>query len=371
MRTPVNPLMLTTALLLVSCGADRRPIEIGLVLSLADSGVAPMLRGAKLAVEQINAAGGVRGRPLSLVVRDDFDDVDSAVRVAGDLYRSNVVAVVGSAYSAPTIAAAPVYSGGRRPVVQISPSASVPDLSNAGDYTFRTCPTDLEYGAALARWAHDRLGLSRAAILYVNDDYGRGFRMNFVREFERLGGAATVVGPFLADQPDVSPYLQRLQAHHDADAVILGANLTEGLPALRQVRAAGLKLPVLAGDGFVGVETRGDVAEGLYVSTAYLVGSRTEANQRFVEAYRRGYPTAPLPDQGAASTYDVIRLLGQAIDAGGPDRTGVRNALAGIGTRTPAFDAAIGRVAFDSLGDVPSLGVRIGVVRHGQLEPAE
>ncbi len=150
---------------LAGCGLDRRPIELGLVLTLADSGVAPMLRGARLAVAEINAGGGVRGRPLSLVVRDDFGDPDSAIRVAGDLYRSNVVAVIGSAYSGPTLAAAPVYNNARRPVVQISPSASVPELSNAGDYSFRTCPTDLEYGAALARWAHDRLGLSRAAVL--------------------------------------------------------------------------------------------------------------------------------------------------------------------------------------------------------------
>jgi branched-chain amino acid transport system substrate-binding protein len=356
---------------LAGCGTDRRPIELGLVLTLADSGVAPMLRGARLAVEEINASGGVRGRPLALVVRDDFGDPDSAIRVAGDLYRSNVVAVIGSAYSGPTLAAAPVYNNGRRPVVQISPSASVPELSNAGDYSFRTCPTDLEYGAALARWAHDRLGLSRAAVLYVNDDYGRGFRMNFVREFERLGGMATVVAPFLAAEPDVGAYLARLQARRDADVVVLGANLTEGLVALQQIRTAGLKLPVLAGDGFVGVETRGDVAEGLYVSTAYLVGTRRPANQRFVEAYRTAYPAAPPPDQGAASTYDVVRLVERAIAAGGPDRARIRYAMAGIGTRTPPFEAAIGRIAFDSLGDVPSLGARIGIVRRGELEPAE
>jgi branched-chain amino acid transport system substrate-binding protein len=363
--------LLALAVFLAGCRQDPRPIEIGLVLTLADSGVAPMLRGARLAVAQINQAGGVRGRPLSLAVRDDFGDPDSAVRVAGDLYRSNVVAVIGNAYSAPTLAAAPVYNGGRRPVVQISPSASVPDLSNAGDYTFRTCPTDLEYGAALARWAHDHLGLSRAAILYVNDDYGRGFRMNFVREFERLGGGATVVAPFLASEPDVSAYLERMQARHDADVLVLGANLTEGLVALQQIRASGLKLPVLAGDGFVGVETRGDVAEGLYVSTAYLVSSRHLANRQFVGAYRREYPSAPPPDQGAASTYDVVRLLGQSIKTAGLDRDRIRYAVAGIGTRTPAFEAAVGPIAFDAHGDVPSLGARIGVVRHGELEPAE
>lgn len=195
--------------------------------------------------------------------------------------------------------------------------------------------------------------------------------MSFVREFGRLGGVATVVAPFLATEPDVGPYLARIKAGRDADAIVLGANLTEGLAALRQVRTAGLKLPVLAGDGFVGVETQGDVAEGLYVSTAYLVSSRTPANRRFVDAYRRGYPTAPPPDQGAASTYDVVRLLGRAIATAGADRGQVRDALAGIGSRTPPFEAAIGRVSFDSLGDVPTLGARIGVVRHGELEPAE
>jgi branched-chain amino acid transport system substrate-binding protein len=330
-----------------------------------------MLRGARLAIEEINKAGGVRGRPLALDVRDDFGDPDSAVRVAGELYRSEVVAVIGSAYSGPTLAAAPVYNGGRRPLVQISPSASVPDLSNAGGYTFRTCPTDLEYGAALARWAHDHLGLSRAAILYVNDDYGRGFRVNFVREFERLGGVATVIAPFLASEPDVSAYLTRLQARRDADVLVLGANLTEGLAALQQIRASGLKLPVLAGDGFVGVETRGELAEGLYVSTAYLVGSKRLANRRFVSAYQREYPDAPPPDQGAASTYDDVRLLGQSIQQAGANRDRLRSVVAGIGSRTPAFEAAIGPISFDRYGDVPSLGVRIGIVRNGELEPAE
>jgi branched-chain amino acid transport system substrate-binding protein len=363
--------LLALAGILASCRQDPRPIQLGLVLTLADSGVAPMLRGARLAVSEINQAGGVRGRPLSLDVRDDFGAPDSAVRVAGELYRSDVVAVIGSAYSPPTLAAAPVYNGGRRPLVQISPSASVPDLSNAGDYTFRTCPTDLEYGAALARWAHDHLGLSRAAILYVNDDYGRGFRLNFVREFERLGGVATVVAPFLASDPDIDAYLVRLQARRDADVLVLGANLTEGLVALQQIRASGLKLPVLAGDGFVGVETRGDVAEGLYVSTAYLVGSKRMANRRFVNAYRHEYPSAPPPDQGAASTYDVVRLLAKSIQDAGANRERIRSVIAGTGTRTPPFDAAIGPISFDSLGDVPSLGARIGVVRHGELEPAE
>jgi branched-chain amino acid transport system substrate-binding protein len=79
--------LLAVAASVAGCGPHHRPIRLGLVLTLGDSGVAPMLRGARLAVGEINAGGGVQGRPLALVVRDDFGDADSAIRVAGELYR--------------------------------------------------------------------------------------------------------------------------------------------------------------------------------------------------------------------------------------------------------------------------------------------
>ncbi len=117
-----------------------RPIRIGLAGPFSDSVGAPMKRAAELAVEQINQAGGIGGRRIELVARDDYGDPDSAVGIATDLEAAGVVAVVGHVYSGTTLAAAPVYNGSRTPVLQISPSSSAPAVTDAGDYTFRTWP---------------------------------------------------------------------------------------------------------------------------------------------------------------------------------------------------------------------------------------
>jgi len=351
------------------CG-DRGPIRLGVALGLHEAGTMPMRLAAQLAVTEINAAGGIAGRPLSLVERDDHGSTDSAVAVAQSLYDSDVSAVIGGAYSGVTLAAAPVFNGGRRPVVQISPSASSPLLTQAGDYTFRLCPSDLAYGAALAQFASDR-GLRRAAVLYVNDEYGRGVRQTFAAEFSRLGGEVLELDPFLAARPDAGPYLARIAEERRAQVIVLAANQEEGLPVLSQVRAARLGLPVIAGDGMVGAErTNPAMMEGVFVSSGYLVGSPAAINRRFVAAYRKANPEAGPPDQGAAASYDAVYLLARVLRETGPDRNRIRATLARVGNGAPAYEGVVGRVMFDAAGDVPSLRAQIGVARNGVLVPA-
>jgi branched-chain amino acid transport system substrate-binding protein len=250
--------------------------------------------------------------------------------------------------------------------VQLSPSASSPQLSDAGDYTFRVCPNDITYGGALARFAVQH-GYGRAAMLYVNDGYGRGVRQSYAREYTRWGGQLIGLDPFLAEAPDVGVYLARIVREHAADVLILVANQDEGLAVLRQIRAAGLKLPVLASDGMVGAERVAPaLMEGVFVSTAYIPSDPREENRRFVAAYQRAYPAAGLPDQGAAASYDAVRLLAFAAKGAG-SRTQLRDRLAAVGASLSPFDGAVGSVSFDSHGDVPTLGVRIGVVSGGEL----
>ena len=136
---------------LAACGDSGGPIRIGLAGPFSDPVGAPMKRAAELAVEEINAAGGVRGRPLELVARDDFGDPDSAVAVASALVGERVVAVIGHVYSGTTLAAAPVYNDANDPVVQISPSSSSPDVTTAA-------PTPS--GSAPATWPTVRHSLA-------------------------------------------------------------------------------------------------------------------------------------------------------------------------------------------------------------------
>jgi branched-chain amino acid transport system substrate-binding protein len=366
---PRGATLLLGALLLASCAnSAREAVRIGLAGSFSDPIGLPMKLAAELAVEEINATGGINGHRVELVAKDDYADPDSAVFVANDLYASDVSAVVGHLFSGMTLAAAPVYNGGENPVVAISPSSSSPEVTAAGTFTFRICPSDLAHGAVLAHWVRDRLHLTQGAVLYLNDQYGRGIRQTFVSEFTRLGGDLQSIDPYLGDRPDVRPYLDRLARGLKPEFLIIAGNRSEAEEIIRQARARGLRMPVLGGDGLEGIQEAGPLAEGVYLSSPYFPAIPTLANRRFVRAFRKKYPDAGLPNQPAAGAYDAIYLLRDVIARVGPDREAVRRALAAVGSASPAFEGVTGTVAFDAAGDVPNQNVYIGLVRNGRVE---
>jgi branched-chain amino acid transport system substrate-binding protein len=362
----------SAVVLATACGAgDGGPVRIGVAGSFSDPIGTPMQLAVELAADEINASGGIGGRPVELVIRDDYADPDSAVFIANDLYESGVSAVIGHIFSGMSLAAAPIYNGGPDPVAAISPSSSSPELSTAGDYTFRICPSDLAHGAALAHWVAERLRFTRGAVLYLNDQYGRGIRRTFVTEFTRLGGQLESIDPYLGDKPEVEAYLDRLARSRKSEFLVLAGNLGEAEEIIRQARRRGLAMPVLGGDGLEGIHEAGALAEGVYLTSAYFPNLATEANRRFVEAYRRKYPGAGIPNQPAAAAYDAMYLLRDVIARAGTDRAAVRRALAGVGSATPPFEGVTGTVAFDAAGDVPDQNVHIGVVRNGNVIVAE
>lgn len=361
-------LLPAAALVLAACSSSQ-PIQIGIAGAFTDAIGRPMVLGAQMAVDEINAAGGVNGHPLELIELNDFGEPDSAIVVANRLYASDAVAVIGHLYSGTTLAAAPVYNSGADPVVAISPSSSSPEVSRAGPYTFRVCPSDLAHGAALARWVRERLGLARGTVLYLNDQYGRGVRERFVAEFTRRGGEVLAVAPYLGDKPDVAPYLARMQQDGRSQFIVVAGNRSEAEEVLRQMDARGMDVPLLGADGLEGIEESGALAEGVYETLAYLSLIDTPANQKFVRAYRARYPAELPPNQPAAASYDAIHLLRQVMERVGTGRSDIRDALAAVGEDAP-FEGVTGRIAFDSLGDVPTREVHVAVVRNGALRIA-
>jgi urea transport system substrate-binding protein len=125
---------------------------------------------------------------------------------------------------------------------------------------------------------------------------------------------------------------------------------------------------VLGGDGLEGIQEAGDLAEGVYLSSPYFPSIPTAPNRRFVEAFRRKYPSAGMPNQPAAAAYDAVYLLRDVIARVGPGRAAVRRALAGVGSVTPPFEGVTGTVAFDGNGDVPNQNVYVGLVRKGAVQ---
>lgn len=354
---------------LVACRGDRGPIRIGIAGPFSEARGHSMLAAAQLAVKEINEAGGVQSRTLELVVRDDSASSRRAMVIAQALRDDpSIVAVVGHLTSGTTLAAADIYNAGRNPVVAISPSASNPDLSGIGPYTFRVCATDLAHGGTLARYAVGRMGVQTAAVLYLNDDYGRGILATFTEEFQRLGGTLVGQDPLFAST-DPGPYLDRIRRDGRARALMVAGDRATGAAVLRAARSRGLAIPILGGDGLTGIQDEGAIAEGVYISSNYMPDRPGERNAAFLRAYAEATGGAR-PDHRGAGAYDAIYLLADAIRAGGTRRAAIRDLLGQVGRARPTFDGVTGRIAFDDKGDVPEKAVLVGVVRGGRIQLA-
>lgn len=363
----VQPWLVTVAALAcTTCAQDSGAIVIGLAGPMTDPLGISQVKAARLAVDQINQRGGVRGRMIRLQIVDDSGSENAAVLVAKSLYDDpSVVAVVGHITSSTSIAAARVYGSGDRPLPMISPTASSPELSGINAFTFRVCPSDHQHGPALARFASQRLTARRAAIIYLNDDYGRGVRTAFASEFAHLGGTVVEQDPYLPSTTSLEPYVTRMRGA-GVDVVMVAADVPGTEMVLRELRRQGVRWPVIGSDALVGIEASGAIAEGVHISSAYLSDRPGEKNATFVLDYFRA-TQGERPNDVAGLTYDVVTLLAQAIEAAGPDRRAIRDFLASVGPRRPAFEGVSGRIAFDDKGDVPGKPLTIAIVRNGKL----
>jgi branched-chain amino acid transport system substrate-binding protein len=375
---PIRRWIALPLVLLAGCeAASEDPISIGIAGPLSLANGRSMKLAAEMAIEELNASPDFGGRKLQLVSRDDEGNKEKAIPVAGYLRDSTqVVAVIGHVNSAATLAAAKIYNEeegahGSSPVAQISPASSSPLVTDAGEWTFRVCPSDLRHGPVVAQHAYSRLGKRRAAVLYTNDEYGRGVAETFAAAFRTAGGNVVAQDPYLPalveDPTGVDPYLQRA-LRSGMDALVIAGQADAGIKVVREARRLGFTGPVVGADGMTGVKDAGTDAEGIYVSSAFLPDRSSEAAQAFVRAYRQRYNEEP--DHRGAMTYDAIKLVAQAIREEGTDRRAIRDYLARVGvdgSGVAAYEGVSGRIAFDSKGDVPGKEVAMGVVRGGKL----
>lgn len=358
---------------LAACGGPGAgdEIHVGLAGSMGTAGGRAVRQAAEMAVDEINGRGGINGRRLALVVKDDGGDPRRAIEVATELRDdARVVAVIGHINSSATLAAAAVYNHPRRGVVALSPTASSPQVTFAGPWTFRVSPSDLAYGPALARWARAR-GVRRAAVLYANDEYGRGVAASFAGTFRSDGGAVVAQDPYLTEMLTAGtgpePYLRRALAR-GIDALFIAGNAEDAAAILPRARRLGYTGLVMGADGLLGVEAEGAVAEGVFIGAAFFADSRDTAAARFVAGYQRRFRS--LPNADAALGYDAMRVMEQALARGGTDRARIRTYLEGIGTANPAVEGVAGTIRFDRNGDVPQKTVAVGMVRGGTVVSA-
>ncbi len=305
-----------------ACGVPRlthaaEPIKIGTLLDLTGALEAygkPVQSGAILAAEQLNAAGGLLGRPLTLVHRDSQTEPTAGIDAAKKLVElDKVVAMVGALSSGVTI---PVATSVTIPsgIVLISPASTSPQLTDLhdDDTLFRTCPSDALQGKVSGRLAKT-LGFQAMAVIYVNNPYGSGLAKTFQQSFSAQGGRVVATVAYEEGRPSYRGELE--QALKDKpQALALFSYPENGVTIIRQALELGFTGKLLLADGMKAPEVVQNVGvqylQGTYGTTP---GSRDSgAKTRFVTAYTQRFGAKP-PKPYIDTCYDAIAVLGLAI----------------------------------------------------------
>jgi len=322
--------------------------------------------GAEIAMEELNAAGGVNGGQVSLELGDDLGDPKQAVLVAQKFIDdTSLVFVDGHMFSGATIAAGAKYESAG--LTMISPSATNPDITPLGAYIWRICMTDAFQGEGLAKYSVTTLGKQKIAIMYDSSDYGRGLADAFESGVTGTGGTIVEKQQYATGDTDFKSQLTKIKGA-GPDLLFLSGYYPEGSKIAQQARELGMDVQMLGSDGYASDELPklgGAAVEGMLVSTFFDYSNTDPAIQKFVEAYKAANDGAN-PDWFAANSYDVIMLAAQAAkNAGSNDRTAINNALGSIGT----YEGISGPITFDENGDVVK-PLTIVVVQDGALTTA-
>ena len=319
------------ALTLASCSkAESNSVKIGGIFPLSGQvavyGV-ECKNGVDLAIEEINAAGGINGKPVVLVSEDDEGNPDKTVNAFKKLStKDGVKVVIGSLTSGCTQAITTLSQASK--VVQIAPAATAPAITDAGDFIFRACFIDPFQGTVGGKFAAETLGKKRAAILYdIGNDYSVGLADNFKIAFTKAGGSIVSEESYATNDKDFNAQLTKIK-NANPDVVYLPDYYGTVALIAKQLRAQGINVPMVGADGWDGLTSNaGDEVLGGYYSNHYAVDSTEPAVKKFVESFRAKYNKDP--NSFAALGYDCVYLIRDAIlAAGAEDSIAVRDALA-------------------------------------------
>jgi branched-chain amino acid transport system substrate-binding protein len=309
--------------------------------------------GVELAVREINDAGGVNGHKLLVDEEDDKADGATAAKIAQKFIDDkSVSAVVGHVTSGAMVAAAQVYDGH---LAAVATSASSPDLTGISPWVFRVISSDSANGVEMARFA-SRSGHKRAAILYENDNYGRGLADAFRKSFD---GEIVDIDPIRSDAANHEVYISYFK-EKQPDIVFIAGVDGSALPMLAEAKKQGLKTDFMGGDGWTPVATHPDISEGAYVGAPFAPTDPRPEAQKFVTAFKFAN-NGMEPDGNAALGYDATKVIAAALAAVGPDRAKIRSWLAHI---SPPMAGVTGPIRFLPTGDPAGKSVTMTRVAH-------
>ena len=316
--------------------------------------------GIELAVAEINAGGGIDGHRLEVVYRDDEGDGETAARIAQEFVaNANISAVVGHVNSGAMVAAAKIYDGH---LAALATTATSPDLTGVSPWVFRVISSDSANGIDLARFAA-RLGAQRAAILYESNAYGRGLTDAFRRSFP---GEIVSIDPIAdAGDQDFEPFVSYYK-RTAPEIIFVAGTEASGIALLREAKRQALNAKFLGGDGWTGIVTDTNAAEGAFVGAPFTDADPRPEVRRFVQAFLA--KNNRVPDGNAALAYDATMVIAKALAKQGASRARVREYLSGLRGRS-ALPGVTGPIAFLPNGDPVGKSFVMTRVRRGELVP--
>lgn len=304
--------------------------------------------GALLKADEINASGGINGKMVEIVLGDELCDPKEATAVATRFASDPQIAIViGHLCSSATLAALPIYKEAGLPA--ITPASTNPEIGKSSPYYFRNVYKDDFQGDFLARYAKLVKKFKKVAIFYEVNDYAMGLKNAFVRQAKKLGLRVIGEESYMAETADFKAQLTKFKMMRP-DAIFIPGYAPQATLLISQAHSLGLKCAFFGADGLDDeVMLKNPDAEGLFVTTPFLVDRGGAKVKDFVERYRHKFSIEP--NWFAANTYDAVGLAAAAIASGGLDREKVRAYLAGISSEEKAYQGITGATYFDENGD--------------------
>jgi branched-chain amino acid transport system substrate-binding protein len=297
------------------CG-QAAEIKIGIAEALTGNAAQygmPIRKGFELAVAEINAAGGIHGQKLELVIEDEQGKKEEAINVFKKLiFRDKVLMLFGPTLSNSAQASDPVAQSAK--VVVFGTSNTADGITSIGNFVFRNSVTEADILPVTLKMAAGKTGLKKVAVLYGNDDiFTKSGYDNFVKALRSLKIPVTDTETFAKGDVDFKPQLTKIKAANP-DALVLSALIAEGAPIMVQARQLGITLPFIGGNGMNSPRVF-DLAKGsadnLWVGSPWSVENPALENKNFIAAYQKAH--GALPDQFAAQAYDAMYIAAQAL----------------------------------------------------------
>ena len=304
-------------------------------------------QGVRMAIEELNAKGGVLGKKFTVQTEDDQSKPDEAKTVAVKFASDpKIVSVIGEVASTRSMNAAPVFEKAGIPMV--SPSSTNPNVTKLGNYIFRVCFIDPFQGYVMAKFASEELKAKKAAIMRSqSSDYSVGLANVFTENFKKMGGEIVADVSYNDKDSDFRSQLAQIK-DKAPDAIYIPGYYGEVGTIARQAREQGITVPLMGGDGWdssklvEGAGGPGKALENCYFSNHYSKDDTSPRVVEFVKAFKAKYNASP--SGLAALGYDAMMITADAIKrAGSTERAKVKDALA----QTKNFPGVTGEITID------------------------